>query len=221
MTGIATSTILPTAGDMLAIASTTILFGTYQHPVNSCKDLPEDYPSGEYYMLTNCNKIPVKVYCDMTRSACNSTGGWNRVAMLDMTNSSHECPTGLKLITRDTEPLRICGSVNGVNCNSAKFKTHGIVYSKVCGRIKGYQFGAPYAFYQSSSGIESYYVDGISLTYGNPGARKHIWTFATGADETSASNFVCPCTRTDLQWEGSVPSFVGRRTTSVILQIMT
>ncbi|XP_064387356.1 uncharacterized protein LOC135335744 isoform X3 [Halichondria panicea] len=210
-TGIATSSPLePTLGDMMAIFS-AVLLGSYEHPVNSCKDLPEDYSSGDYYVLNNCNKIPVKVYCDMSRTACNSTGGWNRVSMLDMTNSSHECPTGLKSITRDTSPHRLCGSVLGSGaCNSVILKTHGIYYSKVCGKIKGYQFGAPYAFYYEAKGIESNYVEGVSLTYGNAGSRKHIWTFAAGPDETNALDFVCPCTRTDLTWAGSIPNFIGQ-----------
>ncbi len=212
-TGVVTSSPLePTLGDMMAIFS-AVLLGSYEHPVNSCKDLPEDYSSGDYYLLNTCNKIPVKVYCDMSRTACNSTGGWNRVAMLDMTNSSHECPTGLKLITRDANPhvQRVCGSVVGSGaCNSVILKTHGINYSKVCGKVKGYQFGAPYAFYYQSKGIESYYIDGVSLTYGRVGDRRHIWSFVTGAEETSASTLVCPCTRTDLTWAGTVPDFVGQ-----------
>ncbi len=41
----------------------------------------------------------------------------------------------------------------------------------MCGKIKAYQVGSPSAFYNKVS-INSYYVEGISLTYGSP--RKHI-----------------------------------------------
>ena len=33
-------------------------------------------------------------------------------------------------------------------------------------------------------GIDSYYVDGVSLTYGGAGSRQHIWTFAAGITES-------------------------------------
>ncbi len=196
--------------DMMMITSSAeILMGSYEHPVNSCRDLPEHYPSGDYFMLNNCNKIPVKIYCDMNRTACNITGGWNRVAMLNMSNSNHSCPNGLKFIAGDMSPERLCGSTVFQACSSAKFETHGIRYSRVCGRIKGYQFGGPYAFYYQSRGIESYYIDGVSLTYGHPGKRKHIWSFVTGGDDSTVSTVNCPCTRTDQTYSGIVPKFVG------------
>ena len=41
-------------------------------------------------------------------------------------------------------------------------------YSRVCGRIKGYQFGVTSGFYGSAignQGIDGYYIDGLSLTH--------------------------------------------------------
>ena len=55
----------------------------------------------------------------------------------------------------------------------------------MCGRIEGYQFGAAGAFYRGVKGIDSYYVDGVSLTHGGAGRRQHIWTFATGGTEVN------------------------------------
>ena len=46
-----------------------------------------------------------------------------------------------------------------------------------------YQFGATSAFWQYTCGIDSYYVDGVSLTHGSAGRRQHIWTFAAGVSE--------------------------------------
>jgi hypothetical protein len=63
-------------------------------PVSSCvslNDLPRFSPSGYYWVRTS-NGSAVRVYCDMTRSCGGVTGGWMRVAELDMTNSSHQCP---------------------------------------------------------------------------------------------------------------------------------
>ena len=37
----------------------------------------------------------VSAYCDMTLLCGGVTGGWVRVAELDMTNSSHQCPSGM------------------------------------------------------------------------------------------------------------------------------
>ena len=64
-------------------------------PVRSCAFLPLSSPSG-YYWVRASNDSAVRVYCDMTRSCGGVTGGWMRVAELDMTNSSHQCPSGLR-----------------------------------------------------------------------------------------------------------------------------
>ena len=56
-------------------------------------------------------------------------------------------------------------------------KVQGIEYSRVCGKIIAYQYASPGSFwdiYRSGNTINDNYVDGISLTYGNP--RAHIWT---------------------------------------------
>ena len=39
-------------------------------------------------------------------------------------------------------------------------------------------------------------MGGVSLTHGAPGARQHIWTFATGiteVDQSSVAEYLCPC----------------------------
>ena len=78
----------------------------------------------------------------------------------------------------------------------------------MCGRIRGYQFGATSAFYQYTRGIDSYYVEGISLTHGGTGSRQHIWTFAAGVTEvgTSFLSEICPC---DAHNYNRAPAFVG------------
>ena len=67
------------------------------HPAASCSeimDFDESTPSG-YYWLMASDESSVRMYCDMTRSCNGATGPWMKVAMLDMTNSSNECPAGL------------------------------------------------------------------------------------------------------------------------------
>ena len=39
-------------------------------------------------------------------------------------------------------------------------------------------------------------VDGVSVTYGQQGHRKHVWTFAGAKGESYQGNQVCPCTNT-------------------------
>ena len=182
--------------------------GSHPNPASSCSDLLQDSPSGEYWILGKTNH-PKKVYCDMTRTCCNTTGGWTRVANLDMTDPSQQCPDGFRLVTRTTAPLRTCGRPGPAGCVSTTFPVHGIKYSQVCGRVIGYQDRSPDAFERYYANIDDYYVDGISLTHGQS-PRQHIWTFAAAVDETQSNIYTCPCTRPDLTYTGVVPTFIGQ-----------
>ena len=143
--------------------------------------------------------------------ACGCGGpGWRRVAYLDMSDPTQTCPPAWELITT---PRKSCGRPSSAGrrvCNSAMFPTQGIQYSEVCGRITGYQFGQPEAFFTANVGspqtIDGPYVDGVSLTYGNP--RQHIWSFACAIDERGGYNR-CPCTDTNYQSTINTPSYVG------------
>ena len=117
---------------------------------SSCKDIPENSPSGYYWIQTKNHTIPVQVYCDMmSRNCnCNSTGGWARIANLDMTDPNQNCPNGFRLVNRTEPPLRLCGRPGNEFTGhvTATFPTHGIEYTHVCGRVIGYQFGNTDAF---------------------------------------------------------------------------
>ena len=188
--------------------------GTIVNPASSCSEIPQDSPSGEYWIQNNNTNSPVQVYCDMTSKncSCNTTGGWTRVANLDMTDPSQQCPDEFRLVNRTTAPLRTCGRP-ATGCVSTTFPVHGIEYSHVCGRVIGYQFGSPNAFdpyyVNRALTIDNSYVDGISLTHGLS-TLQHIWTFAAAIDETRASSWVCPCTRPDRTYTGAVPPFIGQ-----------
>ena len=133
-----------------------------------------------------------------------------QVANIDMTDSSHTCPQGLKTLTSQK---RLCGiNISGGGCSSAMFATHGTKYTHICGKIIGYQRGATSAFYDyiwNSRTIDDTYVDGVSLTHGrNP--RKHIWTLAAGLHEgTRFFNENCPCTNNGPGVQ-SIPPWVGQ-----------
>ena len=143
-------------------------------------------------------------------ATCNGTPGWRRVAFINMTDTSCSCPTGLSLTSYSK---RTCGRSHTTwgGCSSTTFSVEGLPYSRVCGRIRGYQFGGTSAFWgytNGNQGIDSYYVDGVSLTHGGSGSRQHIWTFAAGITEVD-TDFVsdqCPC---DIHNDDRVPAFVG------------
>ena len=128
-----------------------------------------------------------------------------RVANIDMRNNSHTCPSGSSLIS---SPKRMC-DVTSDKCISNTFSVHDVQYSHVCGKIIGYHRRIPIAFYYyNGNGIDTVYVHGVSLTYGqNP--RKHIWTFIGTSDETARNyNYKCPCMNPALT-SSAVPSFIG------------
>ena len=174
----------------------------------------------EIHSLIDNSVLPV-LKAGLENGACGCGGpGWRRVAYLDMSDPTQTCPPAWELITT---PRRSCNSRScarpsnapGQSCYSAMFSTQGIQYSQVCGRIIGYQFGQPKAFFSENSPgrqrtIDGPYVDGASLTYGSP--RQHIWTFANALNEhpnQNLYNFKCPCTNVTEQRTINVPSFVS------------
>ena len=144
------------------------------------------------------------------RYTCNGTPGWKRIAFINMTDTSYNCPTGLNLTSYSK---RTCGASHTTNggCSSTTFSVGDLPYSHVCGRIRGYQFGATVAFYNYTPGIDSNYVGGVSLTHGGAGSRQHIWTFAAGATEVDLDPHIiparCPCDVHD--YNLTVPVFIG------------
>ena len=191
----------------------TCLGESAKHAASSCKEIKELNPKSlsGYYWIKASGNSSTQVYCDMAKTCGGVTGGWMRVVKINMTNSSHTCPSGLKTLT---SPKRLCAmNINGGGCSSATVNLHGVEYTRVCGKIIGYQQKTPDAFYPYHSDraltIDDQYVDGISLTHGrNP--RKHIWTFAVANDEFSFDNDdVCPCTNVNNTATISIPPYIG------------
>ena len=163
-------------------------------PASSCAAILSSLPSGFYYLRAS-NGSAVRVYCDMTLSCGGVTGGWARVVDVDFNDSSNACPSGFR---EDIDAnLRTCvkGDDTATGCNSIDYSTSNITYSSVCGKVIAYQLGTPEAFSRfiviSSLGISSQYLDGISLTHGNP--MQHVWSFAVGVTESHTDRFGCPC----------------------------
>ena len=182
---------------------------TESNPAKSCKAIYDEYSDTEsgYYWIRNSSGSPIRVYCKMDTNCTDYSGGWMRVAHIDMRNSSHQCPSGLSLLTRNSNPRRLCDVNSG--CISKYFTVNGINYQHIYGRIIGYQNIYSVGFHFSSRSIDQAYVFGVSLTHGqNP--RKHIWTFAGATDETARNpSFKCPCINTNIQSSITIPSYVG------------
>ena len=178
---------------------------TEDNPATSCKYLYDthDAPSG-YYWIGEVGSA-VRVYCNMSLTCGNLTGGWMRVANIDMTNTSQNCPSGLNLTS---SPKRVC-DITSTGCVSNDFDIRGVQYSHICGRVIGYQKNINYGFYFHSHGIDADYVNGVSLTHGQS-PRQHIWTFAGALDEVLGNtNHKCPCINPNLNPTPTLPSFIG------------
>ena len=141
------------------------------------------------------------------------------MAHLDMTDPAQHCPRNFRQISAPTGSGRLCTReqsrdlslpvVSG--CSSMVFQTNGLQYSRVCGRVIAYQHKAPDAFTWYSGNrsltLNDPYVDGVSITHGQP--RQHIWTFAGAYDETTAGAANCPCSKTGQTFTGAIPPYVG------------
>ena len=156
----------------------------------SCKRIKAIQPSSPsgYYHVNSRN-----IYCNMD-TLCGSGGGWTRLAYLDMSDATQNCPPGFKL--HQSRGVRACGRPgSNASCVSVQFPSNGISYSQICGRVVGYQWGSTDAVrggnYDGHYNIDSYYVDGVSITRGSP--RKHVWTLMAGLSDTFLTLSNCPC----------------------------
>ena len=177
-------------------------------PLESCEDILTRYkqaPSG-YYDIQLSNGSVVSVYCDMEGQYCDNEGGWTRIAYLNMTQPNAVCPEGLEQLSFTDFSHDLCGrSLSQPNCNSASFDSYFIPYTRVCGQVRGYQYGHTDGLFDPSASIDRY-VAGVSITYSVNQQRQHIWTYVSGENQDQSQNDDCPCNT------GSsvvVPSFVG------------
>ena len=192
----------------------------------SCQEIKNkqpNSPSGVYLLAAASNDGNKYVYCNM-EELCGSGGGWTRLAYLDMTGSTVNCPSGFKLY----QSVRACGRAPSSvgSCTSVQFPSNGVSYSQICGRVVGYQFGSTDADYPGNytdepygtsidtdhNDINSYYVDGVSITHGSP--RQHVWTLMAGLSPsgthpwTGDSRYNCPCSPGSPQ-NSTLQSFIG------------
>lgn len=155
-----------------------------------------------YFMQED--NAPIRNY-----GSVQDTPTFRHIYSLDMSISSETCPSVLQLF--EDKGLRMCGKgSNGAGCDSFTISTGEQSYTQVTGKIVGYQFGSPDAFGASINNINSYYVDGISITHGQAPNRKHIWTYAIAVRQNVFAGApdnknTCPSTGSGQ----APPSFVG------------
>ena len=171
------------------------------------KDRRFDSPSGMYLLKNPNNDSTYNAYCNM-EELCGSEGGWTRLAYLNMSDATQNCP-GFRLY--QSGGVRACGRPvsNSGSCVSVQFPSNGISYSQICGRVVGYQYFSPDAVHSGNgpnhNNLNGDYVDGVSITRGSP--RQHVWTLMAGNYE-AINNYPhnCPCTTGSTQ---QVQSFIG------------
>ena len=119
-------------------------------------------------------------------------GLWYRVAHLNMSDPTEQCPSNWRKYRNDTSGVRACGRpMSSVGtCAAHNYTTDHGQYSRVCGRIIGYQVASPDAFHSNRS-IDEGYADGVSITHGHP--RTHIWSYISGVTENENVFYICPC----------------------------
>ena len=133
-------------------------------------------------------------------------GLWYQVAYLNMSDPSQQCPSawrefnsnGIRTCARQISNTGSCpGNIYSVNHQ----------YSRVCGRLLGYQIGSTDAFSLNLAlTIDEKYLDGVSITHGMP--REHVWSYVAGASEQGSCDGGirnCPCS----PGGPAPPSFVG------------
>ena len=186
-----------------------------EKPATSCKRILELNPnaeSGTYWVQGR--EGGVQVHCEMRNVCGGESGGWMRIADVDMTQSNAQCPSPLKQVSGKQLCEAKIVSPDGGCSGPSTFETRSIQYSRVCGRIRAFQKGSTDAFAKRARGvsIDEAYVDGISLTYGEP--RQHIWTFASALNDLPEGfKFAqCPCLREFgvNERQPQVPNYVGK-----------
>ena len=146
-----------------------------------------------------------ELFSSSVPECAHGDGLWYRVAYLNMSDPSQQCPSAWR--EYNTSGVRACGRpvFNGRSRPATLYPTNH-QYSRVCGRVIGFQVGNPDAFFQFYAvSLDQNYMDGISITYGQP--RRHIWSYVASHSENSAEYPVgnCPCS---LRPGSRPPSFI-------------
>ena len=112
-----------------------------------------------------------------------------RVGYVHVSVPNATCPPGITIQQYNNIGYSICGRPLSSSGSQASvfFSTYGVRYNKVCGQVRGYQFGSPDGFptgyIHTYPNIDGIYVDGISLTFSSS-HHKHILLMYIQMDTT-------------------------------------
>ena len=126
----------------------------------------------------------IQLYC--------GAGDWQQVASINMSDPTQQCPSAWR--EYNASGVRACGrqTASGGMCSANSYFAAN-QYTRVCGRLIGYQVGSPDGFVDGRN-IDEIYMDGVSITQGlSP--RGHIWSYVAGVTESSSQHRSnnCPC----------------------------
>ena len=130
-------------------------------PAQSCKEVYSRGfdKSGNYLIASTVHEARAQ-YCEMEAELCGSKGGWMPVAQLNMEDTQQNCPHSLRLVNNSNPHRRACARNHNITsgCTTLPFSTHGILYTEVCGRVRGYQHRTPDGL--AAFGLRNMYTDG-------------------------------------------------------------
>ena len=183
-----------------------------QFAASSCSDIAATLPnniSGYYWILSSAN-VPIRVYCDLVKVLCGQRG-WTRVAYLNMNDPTPSCPSAWYL-NAVSNTSGLCGrpQPSTAGCFSVNYPVNGVLYSKICGWVRGYNYKTNDGFFRYGcsspcqyTAIDQPYLDGVSITRKSP-SRQHVWSYVTA----NVGGGTCPCYPGG-SYANSIPSFVG------------
>ena len=139
-----------------------------------------------------------------TQENCGS-GLWHRLVYLNMSDPSQQCPSAWR--EYNISGVKACGRPDNSHgsCEAISYST-GQTYSRVCGRVIGYQYASPDAFNKHANNHID--LDGVSITYAMQ--QNHIWSYVAGFTQSiqSQSTAKCPCSN-DNEQGTDPPSYIG------------
>ena len=117
------------------------------NPPPTCIDilLCNSSASSGYYQIQAANGSLVQAYCDMEGTNCGGQAGWMRVAHLNITDPSSQCPAGFRVVTRNNKMFCIR---DAAGCQPITVESFGLTYSRVCGYVRGYAYRTPDGFWR-------------------------------------------------------------------------
>ena len=194
---------------LITIVSIALSIATYSHLTSEQSKAPSQLDNTNNDIISLLHSFSTSLQSQLTnmltQAACGP-GLWWRVAYLNMTDPSQQCPPAWR--EYNTSGIRACGrpETETGSC-PATFYSTGHQYGRVCGRVIGYQFASPDVFKKRNSNNDID-LDGINITHG--AQRTHIWSYVAGVTQSTSSfsESQCPCS-TDNGRRSEPPSSIG------------